>query len=362
MAEAAGCVLDGRMNRGWRLLQGLDLLGHNLPLPGNLFNLLEVLWLLQILSLTHALDLPVKSAQSVAQLAQFFFLCLSPSAAFIPVNSKDPLIFPLTIGLGDQGIVDLLRVYVTTAQVSRKNEVEGRELPGYLLILSRRQAGKQDHNVTFSGGFFNQGGQYCPPLCTGDTSWQGGKSAGQANDPGLYLPDFLDPHRLKQRMAIRVKDIGREPGESLLLSGFQQGKAYRQIKGTNRHRIDLHRGIDLDDTRSGQLLLGWPVWYLCLLAEQIAGVNKEIRLVLFCCQPFDLECLSGQPAQLIGVSAAGFGLSLDIIGVKEEKGVRRGGVKSGGCQQDNEEDEEKEAIADGSAGRGTVIIDRKSVV
>jgi hypothetical protein len=42
---------------------------------------------------------------------------------------------------------------------------------------------------------------------------------------------------------------------------------------------------------------------------------------------FDLVSLSGQSAQLIGVSAAGFDFSLDIIGIKEKKGFQRGGMQ-----------------------------------
>jgi hypothetical protein len=54
---------------------------------------------------------------------------------------------------------------------------------------------------------------------------------------------------------------------------------------------------------------------------------------LFCCHIFDLECFFGQPAQLIGVSAAGLSLSLDIVGEKEEEGLRGGGMNFGGCYQ-----------------------------
>ncbi len=167
------------------------------------------------------------------------------------------MIFSLAIGLGDQGVVDLLRVHVATAQVSRQNEVEGRELPGYLLVLGRSQAGEQDQDVTLAGGFFNQGGQHCPPVGTSDTCGQGGNSAGQTNDPSLYLPDFFDSYRLKQWAAMLVKEIGGQPGESLLLTGFQQGKACSQIKGADRHRIHLHGSIGLDDSLGGQLFLRW---------------------------------------------------------------------------------------------------------
>lgn len=357
IAEAAGCCLSACRARDQGLLQGLDLLFHCFSVLFNQLDLVDVLRLLQILSLSHPLDLPVKSVQSVAHPGQFFFSCHSPPAVFIPVNSEDPLIFSLTIGLGDQGVVDLLRVHVATVQVSGKNEVDGRKLLGYLLILGRRQAGKQDQDVTLTGGFFNQGGQHCPPVCMSDTCWQGGNSAGQTNDPSFYLPDFFDPHRLKQWMTILVKEIGRQPGKSLFLTGLQQGKACCQIKRSDRHRVHLHCGIDLDDALSCQLLLGWPVWYLRLLEEQIAGVNKEMWLVLFCCHAFDLECFFGQPAQLIGVSTAGLSLSLDIVGEKEEEGLRGGGVESCGyCQKGYEEHDGKYTNADESAGREMEII------
>ncbi len=81
--------------------------------------------------------------------------------------------------------------------------------------------------------------------------------------------------------------------------------------------------------------------------------------VLFCRNIFDLECFFGQPAQLIGVSAAGFSLSLDIVGVKDEKGFRGSGVEScryHGCQKGYEQHDGKDALADEPAGKGVEII------
>lgn len=68
-----------------------------------------------------------------------------------------------------------------------------------------------------------------------------------------------------------------------------------------------------------------------LLEEKIAGVNKEVRFLLLGGKGFYLECFSGQPAQWIGVSATRLNLSLDIIGVKEKKGLQESGVEAYGC-------------------------------
>lgn len=183
------------------------------------------------------------------------------------------------------------------------------------------------------GCFFNQVGKYCPPVGEGGTCGQGGNSAGQTNDASRYFTDFFEPHRLKQEVAILVQKIGRQPGESLFLTGLQQGKACCQVKGGDGYRVHLHCGIDLDDALSRQLFLGWPAWNPRLLEEQITGVNKEIRQLLFCCNIFYLECFLGQSAQLIGMSATGLSLSLYIVGEKEEEGLRGSGMNFGRCYQ-----------------------------
>jgi len=313
MVEAAGSFLLAGKAGGQTLFNGLNLSGHRFPILLNQLDLVKVLRLLKIFSFPHPQELPVEGAKPVAQLGQFFSFYLFPSAAFMPVNTENALILSLGCCLGNQGIVDLLRDHVAALPASCKDEVERGELPGYFLIFGRREAGEQDQDITLGSDFFNQGRKHHPPVCQGDAWRQGGNSTGQANNPGFYLADFFDVQRLKQWQALLVKEIGGQPGESLLLTAGQQRQARGQIEWTNRDSVHLHGAVNPDDSFCRQELLRWPVCYPRLLEEQIAGVNKEIGLLLFGGDIPDLECFSGQPAQLTGASAAGLGLSLDIV-------------------------------------------------
>jgi hypothetical protein len=59
--------------------------------------------------------------------------------------------------------------------------------------------------------------------------------------------------------------------------------------------------------------------------------------VLFGGNALDLECFFGQPAQLIGVSPAGLGLSHYIVGVEEQKGFHGCRVQFCSLRHDREE-------------------------
>ena len=95
--------------------------------------------------------------------------------------------------------------------------------------------------------------------------------------------------------------------------------------------LDLN--IDQDHEPAAQIADGRHVEVTSQNCRTAAGIKEEIRLLLFGSDILDLECFSGQPAQLFGVSAAGLSLSLGIVGVKEEKRLQRSGVESCGWHQ-----------------------------
>ena len=259
MVEGTGCVLPVGMVSGQGLLQLLDLPDNRLPILFNQFDLVKVVGLLQIHSSSHPLELPVEGADPVPQFCQFCSLRLAPSAAFMPVNRQNSLILALGRGLGDQGIVDLLRHHVAAVLISRQDEVERRELPGDLLIFGRREAGEQDQDITLGAGFFQQGGKQRSPVGQGDARRKGGNSTGQADDPCLDVPGFFDQHRGKQRASLFINQVGGQPRESLLPAVCQYSKARGQIEGTDCNSVHLHGPVDFDDSLCCQELLGWPV-------------------------------------------------------------------------------------------------------
>jgi hypothetical protein len=68
------------------------------------------------------------------------------------------------------------------------------------------------------------------------------------------------------------------------------------------------------------LLLGRPVFrHRVLGKEEAAAVDDQGGQFFPFADVGDLKRLSGQTAQLVGFSAAGLGLAVDVVGVKEEK-------------------------------------------